>query len=269
MSLKRIPSVGKSLMSRIFARSSATSIARLYYSLHVAARKTQGGAKVSARGWHRDTLGRHPSRHGRAPHALAAPQLANFTATTSEGMRRGIQLARGCCEGFVRRTPVLLPEQVQRLFQLALVEFAPDWEIAGVCTELSLHKAEHWASGLGTFGLVLRNRMTGGAKALGGQTREPRDRAVGAEQAERPRRVARDLDDAHSGGTRTLDVEHFVVPDVHRALGPGADGAQREGEDLGVRLAHAHLVREGRVPEVAEQPVALEELAQRDAGRAH
>src|SRR3989454_7211146 len=136
MSLKRIPSVGKSLMSRIFARSSATSIARLYYSLHVAARKTQGGAKVSARGWHRDTLGRHPSRHGRAPHALAAPQLANFTATTSEGIRRGIQLARGCCEGFVRRTPVLLPEQVQRLFQLALAEFASDWEIAGVCTEL-------------------------------------------------------------------------------------------------------------------------------------
>src|SRR5712691_2227554 len=48
MSLKRIPSVGKSLMSRIFARSSATSIARLYYSLHAAARKTQGGVKVSA-----------------------------------------------------------------------------------------------------------------------------------------------------------------------------------------------------------------------------
>src|SRR5438876_383875 len=232
MSLKRIPSVGKSLMSRIFARSSATSIARLYYSLHVAARKTQGGAKVSARGWHRDTLGRHPSRHGRAPHALAAAQLANFSATTSAGIRRGIQLAQGCCEGFVRRTPMLLPEQVQRLFQLALAEFAPDWEIAGVCTELSLHKAEHWASGLGTFGLVLRNRVTG-------------------------------------GGTRTPDGERFVVPDVHRALGSGSDGAQREGEDLGVRFAHAHLVREGRVPEVAEQPVALEELAQRDAGRAH
>src|SRR5256712_2356111 len=135
------------------------------------ARRT--AAPKCPRGWHRDTLGRHPSRHGRAPHALAAPQLANFTATTSEGIRRGIQLARGCCEGFVRRTPVLLPEQVQRLFQLALAEFASDWEIAGVCTELSLHKPEHWASGLGTFGLVLRNRMTGGAQVPRSPAREP------------------------------------------------------------------------------------------------
>ena len=68
---------------------------------------------------------------------------------------------------------MLLPEQVQRLFQLALGEFAPDWEIAGVCTELSLHKSEHWASGLGTFGLVLRNRMSGGAKVLGWRNGEP------------------------------------------------------------------------------------------------
>jgi hypothetical protein len=62
---------------------------------------------------------------------------------------------------------MLLPEQVQRLFQLALVEFAPDWELAGPCSELSLHNAEHWVSGLGTFGLVIRNRVTGGAKVLG------------------------------------------------------------------------------------------------------
>src|SRR2546422_703458 len=40
------------------------------------ARRT--AAPKCPRGWHRDTLGRHPSRHGRAPHALAAPQLANF-----------------------------------------------------------------------------------------------------------------------------------------------------------------------------------------------
>src|SRR2546430_11240835 len=140
-------------------------------------RARRKAAPKCPRGWHRDTLGRHPSRHGRAPHALAAAQLANFTATTSEGIRRGIQLALGCCEGFVRRTPVLLPEQVQRLFQLALAEFASDWEIAGVRTELSLHKPEHWASGLGTFGLVLRNRMTGGAKGLGWRTGEPSDAA--------------------------------------------------------------------------------------------
>src|SRR5438552_3931011 len=71
MSMKRIPSVGKTLMSRIFARSSATSIARLYYSLHVAARKTQGGAKVSARladrgAVRRDLLPRHLLPHPRS-----------------------------------------------------------------------------------------------------------------------------------------------------------------------------------------------------------
>lgn len=62
---------------------------------------------------------------------------------------------------------MLLQEQVQRLFQLALVEFAPDWEIAGPCQELRLHDADHWASGLGTFGLVLRSRATGRTKVLG------------------------------------------------------------------------------------------------------
>jgi hypothetical protein len=67
---------------------------------------------------------------------------------------------------------MLLPEQVQRLFQLALVEFAPDWEIAGVSAELSLHDPEHWVSGLGTFGLILRNRAKGGIKVLGWRTGE-------------------------------------------------------------------------------------------------
>src|SRR3989454_8869436 len=100
-------------------------------------RARRKAAPKCPRGWHRDTRSGVVRRaNRRAPHALAAPQLANFTTTTSEGIRRGIQLARGCCEGFVRRTPVLLPEQVQRLFQLALAEFASDWEIAGVCTEL-------------------------------------------------------------------------------------------------------------------------------------
>jgi|SRR5438128_1093059 len=67
---------------------------------------------------------------------------------------------------------MLLPEQVHRLFQLALAEFAPDWEISGACTELSLHKAEHWASGLGTFGLTVRNRATGDTRVLGRRTGE-------------------------------------------------------------------------------------------------
>ena len=67
---------------------------------------------------------------------------------------------------------MLLPEQVQRLFQLALVEFAPDWEISGVCAELSLHNPDHWVSGLGTFVLILRNRATRRIKVLGWRTGE-------------------------------------------------------------------------------------------------
>lgn len=67
---------------------------------------------------------------------------------------------------------MLLPEQVHRLFQLALVEFAPDWEIAGESAELSLHNPEHWVSGLGTFGLILRSRGTGSVKVLGWRTGE-------------------------------------------------------------------------------------------------
>lgn len=67
---------------------------------------------------------------------------------------------------------MLLPEQVHRLFQLALVEFAPDWEIAGESAELSLHNPEHWVSGLGTFGLIVRSRGTGSVKVLGWRTGE-------------------------------------------------------------------------------------------------
>src|SRR5436309_15574361 len=67
---------------------------------------------------------------------------------------------------------MLLPEQVQRLFQLALVEFAPDWEVAGPCRGLSLHNADHWVPGLGTFGLVVRNRATGHTKVLGSRKGE-------------------------------------------------------------------------------------------------
>jgi hypothetical protein len=70
---------------------------------------------------------------------------------------------------------MLLREQAQRLFELALAEFAPDWEIAGACVELSVHNSEHWVSGLGTFGLVLRDRERGAAKILGWRTGEFRN----------------------------------------------------------------------------------------------
>ena len=35
-----------------------------------------------------------------------------------------------------------------------------------------MHNADHWVSGLGTFGLVLRNRATGHAKVLGSRKGE-------------------------------------------------------------------------------------------------
>jgi hypothetical protein len=62
---------------------------------------------------------------------------------------------------------MLLPEQVQRLVELALAEFAPEWQVTGLCSELSLHNPDHWVSGLGTFGLILRNRNSRSAKVLG------------------------------------------------------------------------------------------------------
>src|SRR6266446_5290386 len=62
---------------------------------------------------------------------------------------------------------MLLPEQVQRLVELALAEFTPEWQVTGLCSELSLHNPDHWVSGLGTFGLILRNRQNRSAKVLG------------------------------------------------------------------------------------------------------
>jgi hypothetical protein len=82
-----------------------------------------------------------------------------------ETHRRGTLLARH--DGESKEVSMLLPEQVQRLVELALAEFAPEWQVAGLCSELSLHNPDHWVSGLGTFGLVLRNRETRGAKVLG------------------------------------------------------------------------------------------------------
>ena len=70
---------------------------------------------------------------------------------------------------------MLVREQVQRLFELALAEFAPDWQTAGACVELTQHDPEHWVSGLGTFGFVLRNRKTGAVKFLGWRSGEFRN----------------------------------------------------------------------------------------------
>jgi hypothetical protein len=70
---------------------------------------------------------------------------------------------------------MLVREQAQRLFELALAEFAPDWQTAGACVEISQHDPEHWVSGLGSYGFVLRNRKTGAAKILGWRSGEIRN----------------------------------------------------------------------------------------------
>ncbi|OGK98471.1 MAG: hypothetical protein A3E31_10005 [Candidatus Rokubacteria bacterium RIFCSPHIGHO2_12_FULL_73_22] len=70
---------------------------------------------------------------------------------------------------------MLVREQAQRLFELALAEFAPDWQTAGACVELTQHDPEHWVSGLGSYGFVLRNRKTGAAKILGWRSGEIRN----------------------------------------------------------------------------------------------
>jgi hypothetical protein len=58
-------------------------------------------------------------------------------------------------------------EQAQKLMWLALKEFAPDWEIAGPCTEVTVGDPDHWLSGNQTFGFVLRHRRRGTTKVLG------------------------------------------------------------------------------------------------------
>lgn len=55
----------------------------------------------------------------------------------------------------------------RRLFQLAIEEFAPQWEITTDLTEVTIRDPHHWLSGIGTFGATLRERATGATKVLG------------------------------------------------------------------------------------------------------
>jgi hypothetical protein len=71
---------------------------------------------------------------------------------------------------------MLLKQQAQRLFELSLAEFAPEWDVVGGGTELSLHNPEHWVSGIGTYGFTIRHRFTRMVKVLG--RRSGPDRAV-------------------------------------------------------------------------------------------
>src|SRR3989442_9269810 len=94
-------------------------------------------------------------------------QNLGFSAANAGAGHGGTLLAASRRQRPVRRARMLLPEQVQRLVELALAEFAPEWQVTGLCSELSLHNPDHWVSGLGTFGLVLRNRQSRSAKVLG------------------------------------------------------------------------------------------------------
>src|SRR2546422_11704444 len=92
MSLKRIPSVGESLMSRIFALRSALFIARLSYALHVAARKTDG-RRATAPTCPRDTQWTAIRQVTDERPTSAAAQPTNFLAPMPRGVLRGTQLA--------------------------------------------------------------------------------------------------------------------------------------------------------------------------------
>jgi hypothetical protein len=94
--------------------------------------------------------------------ASVAPRLLNRLSTTVSGRQTGL-----LAQGGDRRTIMLTSEQAQRLFELAVNEFAPDWAIDGRGAELSLNNPDHWPSGIGTFGFVVRHRITGITKVLG------------------------------------------------------------------------------------------------------
>jgi len=55
----------------------------------------------------------------------------------------------------------------RRLLQEALGEFAPRWEISEDPTEVTVRDPHHWLSGIGTFGVTIRDRATGATKVLG------------------------------------------------------------------------------------------------------
>jgi len=54
-----------------------------------------------------------------------------------------------------------------RMVRCVLGEFAPDWQLVGEVTEVTVHDPEHWLSGNGTFGVMLQHRGNGRLKVLG------------------------------------------------------------------------------------------------------
>jgi hypothetical protein len=62
---------------------------------------------------------------------------------------------------------MLSREDAQRFLLGALAEFAPDWEPVSDVTEVTAQEPNAWLSGVGTFGVILRQRTTQEMKVLG------------------------------------------------------------------------------------------------------
>jgi len=58
----------------------------------------------------------------------------------------------------------------QRLLDVALREFSPDWEAVSECSPVDLSDPSQWPSGSRSFQVTLRHRTTGAQKALGRRT---------------------------------------------------------------------------------------------------
>src|SRR5262249_41575358 len=118
--------------------------------------------------WHRDTICRvNAVRLTSAPDRSRSAKSSDFQSAAKAMDAVAPYLLPLGASGSGGGEVMLLPEQVQRLVELALAEFAPEWQVTGLCSELSLHNPDHWVSGLGAFGLILRNRQNRKAKVLG------------------------------------------------------------------------------------------------------
>jgi hypothetical protein len=58
-------------------------------------------------------------------------------------------------------------DKAHHLIETAIAEFAPDWEVIGECTELTVREPDDWMSGSGSYGVTLQNRLTGALKLVG------------------------------------------------------------------------------------------------------
>lgn len=126
---------------------------------------------------------------------------------------------------------MLLREDAERLLGLALQEFAPDWEIIGPVTEVTIRDANHWLSGIGTYGTTLRNRRTEAIKVLG--------RRGGEEPASYHRGISYLVLEAY--GDRNTDPIWRYLQEL--SVAESTPGLRRPVLRLGGKTGLAHPVR--------------------------